>query len=112
MFKLIFSDQLDEDIAVSSDYIENTLHAPMAARRHLEEIRKKYKQLRGNPFVRPLVHNKFLASHGIRLIRVKNYLLIYKINEESGTVSLLRLFHCKRDWMNMLTNDIIQESYS
>jgi len=79
----------------------------MAARKHLEELRKKYIKLKENPFIRPLVQNKFLALNGIRFIKVKKYILIYKINEENNTVFLYRFMYGRMDWVNILTNDII-----
>jgi len=109
MFKLIFSEKINNDIISSINYIKNTLNAPMAARKHLEELRKKYIKLKENPFVRPLVQNKILALKGIRFIKVKKYILIYKIDEASNTVYLYRFMYSRRDWINILTNEMRYE---
>jgi len=106
MFKLIFSGKIYNDIASSMNYITNTLNAPMAARTHLDELYKKYAKLKENPFIRPLVQNKFLASKGLRSIMVKNYRLIYKIDKENNTVYLYRFMYSRRDWVTILTNEI------
>jgi hypothetical protein len=53
-----------------------------------------------------LVQNKFLAIKGIRFIKVKNYMLIYKIDEKNETVFLYRFMYCKRDWITILTNEL------
>ena len=105
MFKLIFSKKINDDIVASIDYIKNTLKAPMAAQNHAEELKKKYNQLKENPFARPLVQNKYLASKGIRFIMVKKYMLVYKIDEENNTVLLYRFIYCRREWISILTND-------
>jgi len=65
MFKLTFSETINDDIVSSINYIKNTLNAPMAAQNHVVELKKKYIKLKENPFIRPLVKNKFLASKGI-----------------------------------------------
>lgn len=109
MYTLIFSEKINYDVVSSISYIKNILNAPMAAIRHLEELEKKYIKLEENPFVRPLVQNKFLASEGIRSIMVKNYMLIYKINEEDNTVYLYRFMYSRRDWISILTNEIKYE---
>jgi len=106
MFNLIFSEKINNDIISSMNYIKNTLNAPMAARKHLEELKKKYMKLKENPFVRPLVMNKFLASKGIRFIKVKKYILIYKIDEDNNTVYLYRFMYGRRDWINILTHEM------
>jgi toxin ParE1/3/4 len=106
MFKLIFSEEINNDIVSSINYITNTLNAPMAADKHLDELDKKCLKLEENPFIRPLVQNKFLASKGLRSIMVKNYRLIYKVDEENNTVYLYRFMYSRRDWVTILTNEI------
>jgi mRNA-degrading endonuclease RelE of RelBE toxin-antitoxin system len=109
MFQLIFSETINHDIISSINYIKNTLKAPMAAANHVMELQKKYEKLKVNPFTRPLVQNKYLASKGIRSISVKNYMLIYTINEKTETVFLYRFMYCRRDWINILTNALKSE---
>jgi mRNA-degrading endonuclease RelE of RelBE toxin-antitoxin system len=106
MFELIFSEKINNDIISSIKYIKDVLKAPMAASNHFEELKKKYEKLRENPFCRPLVKNKYLATKGIRFIMVKKYMLIYKIDEENETVLLYRFMYCRRDWITILTNDL------
>jgi plasmid stabilization system protein ParE len=71
-FELIFSEKINADIISSLKYIKNVLKAPMAAENHFEELKKKYEKLKENPYIRPLVQNKYLATKGIRLIMEKN----------------------------------------
>jgi len=109
MFELAFSERINNDIVSSINYIKNELKAPMAAQNHVEELKKKYVKLRENPFARPLVRNKYLASKGIRFIMVKKFMLVYKINEENNTVFLYRFIYSRRDWINIMTNEIKKE---
>jgi mRNA-degrading endonuclease RelE of RelBE toxin-antitoxin system len=109
MFELTFSEIINNDIVSSINYIKNTLKAPMAARNHVEELKKKYEILKENPFTRPLVQNKYLASKGIRFIMVKKYMLVYKINEKNNTVFIYRFLYCRRDWINILKKDLKKE---
>jgi mRNA-degrading endonuclease RelE of RelBE toxin-antitoxin system len=106
MFELAFSEKINNDIISSISYIKNTLKAPMAAQKHVEELKEKFIKLRKNPFARPLVQNKYLASKGIQFIMVKKYMLIYKIDEENDIVFLYRFIYCRRDWINILINEI------
>jgi plasmid stabilization system protein ParE len=106
MFELIFSDKINNDIISALNYIKNVLEAPKAAENHFEELKKKYDKLKENPYIRPLVQNKYLATKGIRFIKVKKYMLIYKINEKDETVLLYRFIYCRRDWINILTSEL------
>jgi plasmid stabilization system protein ParE len=102
MFKLKFSEQINEDIVSSITYIRETLEAPMAAQKHSNELIKKYELLKTNPFIMPLVNDYYLASIGIRCMLVKKYLLFYKINSEANEVYLYRFLHSKQDWIRIL----------
>jgi plasmid stabilization system protein ParE len=106
MFNLIFSEKINNDIISTLKYISEVLEAPRAAENHYEELIKTYDKLQDNPFRRPLVQNKYLAAKGIRSINVKNYILLYKINKNENTVFLYRFLYYRRDWMNILSNDL------
>ena len=69
-------------------------------------INEKIDKLKENPYVRPLVQNKYLSTKGIRFIKVKKYMLIYKINEKNKTVFLYRFIYSRRDWINILTTEL------
>ena len=105
MFELVFSETVNNDIISSLKYIKEILEAPMAAENHFNELKNVYEKIKENPYRRPLVQNKFLASKGIRFIMVKKYMLIYKINNNDNTVLLYRFMYSKRDWINILTNE-------
>ena len=106
MFELVFSEKINSDIVSTLKYISEVLEAPKAAENHFEELLKSYNLLKENPHRRPLVQNKYLATKGIRSINVKNYMLLYKINENDNTVLLFRFLYCRRDWINILIKDL------
>ena len=106
MFNLTFSEKINSDIVSTLKYISEVLEAPRAAENHYEELIKTYDKLQENPFRRPLVQNKYLAAKGIRSINIKNYALFYKINEDDNIVFLYRFLYCRRDWINILSNDL------
>ena len=109
MFDLKFSETVNNDIVSSLKYIKDVLEAPIAAENHSKELKDTYKKLKENPYRRPLVRNKFLASKGIRFIMVKNYMLIYIIDENNKTIFLYRFMYGKRDWINILTDELKDE---
>ena len=75
MYKLRFSKLYHSDLDESYNYISENLKSPMAADKLIIEAKKKLIEVRNNPTHRPLVYDKYLASLGYRLIRVKNYLI-------------------------------------
>jgi plasmid stabilization system protein ParE len=106
MFQLAFSSKINNDIVSSIGYIKNTLQAPIAAENHVIELEKVFVTLKENPYIRPLVNDHYLASQGIRCITVKNYILIYQVYEENKEVFLYRFIYARRDWINLLTQEL------
>jgi len=53
----------------------------MAASNLMKELSSKLNYLEEKPYSRPLVQDKFLASFGIRSIRVKNHIVFYFIED-------------------------------
>ena len=74
----------------------------MAAENLMNELYKKLNYLAEKPYHRPLVHDKFLASFGIRSIKINNYLLFYNVDEEENNVNIITFMYNKRDWVNIV----------
>jgi len=102
MYDFIFSKIMDSDIDSNYVYIRETLEAPKAAENLYNELYEKINAILENPYKRPVVKDKYLASLGIRSIKIKNYILFYNITEEKNTVNILRFMHSLRDWVNIL----------
>jgi toxin ParE1/3/4 len=109
MYNLSFSKIIDEDIDSCYNYIKDKLDAPMAAENLMKELYEKLNQIKENPYSRPLVHDKLLASLGIRSIKVKNYLLFYNVEEENNNLNVITFMYSKRDWINIVKDIPLDE---
>ena len=108
MYNLIFSKIIDSDIDQSYSYIKDILEAPIAAENMFTELYKKINEILENPYKRPIMQDKYLASFGIRSINVKKYVLYYTISENENTVIVLRFMHQLRDRINILKENPIE----
>jgi len=99
---LIISKLYKEDTLSAYNYIKNVLNAPMAAQKLKNEVKEKLMYISKNPTHRPLVHDKYLARLGYRLISVKNYLIFYIIDDDDIHIKIVRFLYCKRDWIHIL----------
>ena len=100
MYKLNFAKHFQEDVKSTINYITNTLQAPVASERLINEIKTTYKNLKQNPFMYPVVPNDDLASTGFRFTMVKNYMLFYIV--EGKQINIIRFLYGHRDWINIL----------
>ena len=90
------------DIINASDYIEFVLKNSLAADNLLDEIELKINALASFPTKFALVDDTLLASWGIRLIQIKNYLAFYVISEEKHQVTIIRFLYSKSNWISTL----------
>ena len=114
MYNLLFSKILDDDIESCYIYIRDALEAPTAAENLMRELYEKLEYIKGKPYSRPLVHDKLLASFGIRSVKVKNYLLFYNIEEDKikggrKNINIITFMYSKRDWVSILRKTPLDE---
>ena len=62
MYDFVFSKIMDSDIDSNYTYIKETLEAPTAAENLFNELYEKINSILENPYKRPLVQDKYLAS--------------------------------------------------
>jgi len=112
MYITIFSKIFYEDVNRCHKYIKETLKAPMASESLKIELLDKIEYIKEKPYSRALVQDKYLAFLGLRSIKVKNYLLFYKIieNNDGGKfINIFRFMYSKRDWVNIIKEESINE---
>jgi len=49
-----------------------------------------------------LVNDNYLRGKEFRKCLVKNYIIFYKIHEESKTVMVHRILHTRQNWIDIL----------
>jgi len=106
MYFLNITDIAEEDILSTAQYIADTLKAPKAANDLLDEIEKREKILEKTPNIYPFVPDEYLAAKGIKFVLIKNYMMFFTINKVSKTVNVIRFLYGRRDWQNILKDDI------
>lgn len=102
MYKLKISELAHQDLDKIVSYIVVQLANPKAAGDFLDEVDKCYGYLKSNPFMYAKCQDKRLEREGYRKVSIKNYVLVYKIDEISKTVNILRLFYAAQDYVKLI----------
>ncbi|MFZ3132989.1 MAG: type II toxin-antitoxin system RelE/ParE family toxin [Desulfosporosinus sp.] len=102
MYKLIITELAHQDLDKIVSNIAVELVNPTAAGVFLDEVDKCFGYLKSNPLMYGKCQNKRLEKEGYRRALIKNYLLVYKINEESNIVSIMRFFYGAQDYINLI----------
>lgn len=106
MFKVNYTTPAEEDLLSILEYISSILKSSVAAENLLDEIEEKTELLAENPFIFPLAKDEYINKRGIRHIPVKNYFVFYTIEEDKKIVSIIRIMYARRDWINLLRNEL------
>ena len=102
IYKLLVSKEADEDIEDIVLYIVSELHNPSAASAFLDDVEKSYHNMVENPAMYSLCNDYRLSNGGYRKIVIKNYLILYRINEENKTVIVVRVVYGGRNSSDLI----------
>ena len=101
-YKLIVSRDAHEDLAGIVRYIADELENGEAAASFLDDIEVRYKRVVDNPHIYVLCNDARLVGMGYRKIVIKNYLILYRIDEENKTVYIIRIVYGGLDYSALL----------
>lgn len=101
-YKLIITDAAHNDLDEALNYIVNRLSNPTAAAKMLAQVEECYSQLRTYPFLYEACYDTRLQELGYRKTVIGNYILIFRPDEGTQTIYILRYFYGARDYEKML----------
>ena len=102
MYKLVITELAHQDLDSIVSYIAVQLSNPKAAGDFLDEVTVCYGFLKSNPMMYERCQDRRLGEEGYRKALIKNYVLVYKINEESKIVSIMRFFYGAQDYTKLI----------
>lgn len=102
MYNLDVTDYAEEDLDSIIAYMVEKLFASQAAIDFADAVYDCYSQLEDNPYVYEQCSNSKLQKEGYRRAIIKNYILLYKIDEEMKQVIVHRFFYGGQDYHNQL----------
>lgn len=97
-------DALD-DLRDIYSYIAHELLVPETATRQVERIRKEVRSLDFMPARYALVEWEPWHSMGLRQLPVNNFIVYYLIDDEAGTVTVVRIFYGSRDIKGVVNSE-------
>lgn len=101
-YNLVITHMAENELDDIVCYISNNLSNPSAAVDFLEQVEICFNHLIDNPFIYTLCDNSEFMKNGYRKVTIKNYILIYKVDESANTVYVLHFFFGRRDYFNLI----------
>ena len=102
MYKLVITELAHQDLDRIVSYIVVQLSNSKAAGDFLDEVTACYGFLKSTPMMYERCQDRRLGQEGYRKAVIKNYVLVYKINEESKIVSIMRFFYGAQDYTKLI----------
>ena len=101
-YKLIVSKDADRDIDEIVSYIAHELKNTQAAISFLADVEQSYWHVTENPLMYSLCNDERLQEAGYRIIAIKRYLVIYRVDEARKSVFIVRVVYGARDYSKLL----------
>lgn len=92
----------NQDLDEIVTYIARTLENPSAAASFLDEVDSCYRSLQSMPLIYEECRDVRLRALGYRRAVIKNYIMVYRVNEAAKAVRILRFFYGPRDYEKLI----------
>lgn len=102
IYRIIETELALRDLESIVIYFANTLENESAGTVFLDDVEKCYADLQTMPYMYSACTDPQLRKLGFRKAVVRNYILVYKIDEQDGAVNILRFFHKRQDYDKLL----------
>lgn len=102
MHKLAYLPLARQDMVDIADYISRTLANRQAARALAEELIKAVETLTEFPYAHSVYVPIRPLKYEYRKLFVRNYLVLYRVDAEAGTVIVTRVLYARRDISRLL----------
>lgn len=101
-YKIIKTDAFQRDLDAAIGYLVLSLENKPAAAALLDEIEKTYDGLERMPMMCEACRDPYLKERGYRKAVIRNYIMVYTVDEDTKTVSIMRFFHGRQDYTNLI----------
>lgn len=104
MYRITLTTQAEIDLLGIDDYISNELLAPASARKIISAIERKIKSLQTFPERCSRYEHEPWLSRGIRITRAKHYSILFRIDKNAKTVTVLHISYARRNLDQVLSD--------
>lgn len=101
-YGILLTEPAAGDLLKIAEYFAKELREPVTAQRLVKKLKDAVMSLAHMPFRHALVADERLAIQGMRKFPVDNYIVFYIVSEKDGTVAVIRILYCRRDWEQLL----------
>lgn len=102
MYNITITDRADRELSDILEYLSVQLQNPTAATAFVEEVLSVYEALKHTPYMYELSHNLRLHRMGYHKVVIKNYVMLYRVDEQTQCVYVLHFFYGARQYEKLI----------
>lgn len=99
-YNIRYSKEAKQDLIDIKKYIKYILQEPNIANKLIAKIRKEIDNLVNDAIIYSIIDDDFLKKLEIRKILVDNYIVFYRI--KNNTIEIARIMYGRRNWIALL----------
>lgn len=101
-YKIAMTELAAQDLDSIVTYIACSLENPSAATAFIDEVEDCYSGLARMPLMYELCRDSRLRALGYHKAVIRNYVMIYKVDDAEKAVYILRFFYGRQDYERLL----------
>ena len=101
-YKIQFSKNAKTDLIDTYSYIKYNLQETAIAKKLIAKIREEINKLKDNPTIYAVIKDEIIKKREIRKIKVNNYIVFYRVEENNKVVEIVRIMYGRRNWTKIL----------
>lgn len=101
-YEIIKTELAEQDLDSILGYMVHSLANPSAATSFADAVEACYSDLEKMPLMYELCRDPRLRALEYHKAVIKNYIIVYKVDEAAKTVHILRFFHGRRDYEKLI----------
>lgn len=101
-YEIYVTDNAHKDLKGIHDYISLNLLEPNISKNIISEIDKTVLSLEIMPNRFEKVKNKYFSNRSVRKCFSNNYIILYSVNENKKTVTIIRVLYGKSNWVKLI----------
>ncbi|MBP3831522.1 MAG: type II toxin-antitoxin system RelE/ParE family toxin [Clostridia bacterium] len=101
-YKIQFSKDARKDLKDIYIYIKYSFQEPVIAKKLIDKIKKEIYKLEDNPTIYAIIRDEIIKKREIRKVKVNNYIVFYRLEENNKIVEIVRIMYGRRNWTNIL----------
>lgn len=101
-YRVTETESAEKDIDEILGYIAVKLGNLSAAAAFADEIEQRYEKLSDNPYMYEHARDSRLKAQGYRRIPIKNYVMLYLVDDDKREVIVARVFYGKQEYTKLI----------